>query len=341
MKVTIKEVAREANVSIATVSRVLNGKDKVKNSTRIRIQETINKMNFSPDQAARSMTMKETKTIGLVVPKLANEYWALQSDVIQEALWAKGYTLIICPTDLNANKEAAFLKMFLERNVDGIIYGYTNLDNDTDQEIERQLKRIKLQNIPIISLTDGLTGVNCVLSDDLQGGTDAVKHLISLGHRRIGYIGSPLSARELGYHNALMLHKIPVDEEIIVRADNAFIQPSFFGYETVKSLLSRGAHFTALFCANDLIAVGAIKSLEEAGIDVPRQVSVVGFDDISIAKLYRPTLTTVHKPIAEMGRNAVDILFALIQSKDSKLYIQKKIVLPMQIIERESTAACQ
>lgn len=338
MKITIKEVAREANVSIATVSRVLNGKDKVKSSTRQKIEEVIQRMNFTPDLAARSIIMKETKTVGMIVPKLANEYWAIKSDVVQQTLWAKGYTLIICSTDMSPEKEAAFLNMFMERNVDGIIYGYTTLNDKDDPELERVLGRVRLQRIPIVSFSGKIKEVNCIGSDDLQGGTDIVEHLVGLGHRRIAFIGAAASKRELGYRSGLMQHRLPAEEALIIKSETALARPSAFGYESTKELLARGVSFTALFCANDLMAMAAIRALAEAGIAVPGQVSVVGFDDINIAKLSQPSLTTIRKPIEDMGIHAAETLLRIIQeTEEATLSSQKKIILPTRLVIREST----
>ncbi len=214
-KITIKEVAKEAGVSIATISRVLNGKDRVKLQTRQKIEEAIRRLDFQPDQTARSMIKKETKTIGLIVPQLSNEYWALLAEVMQEKLWDMGYSLIACSTQNNVEKEQAFLKTLLEKKVDGIIYGSTSFS----AEDMSPLQALREREIPVVSMTQRIPGVNCVVGDHLQGAKDAVEHLISLGHQRIAYLGGPhvTHDRELGYLNAMFMHQLAVDDALIKR----------------------------------------------------------------------------------------------------------------------------
>ncbi|MFJ7978041.1 LacI family DNA-binding transcriptional regulator [Peribacillus sp. NPDC096379] len=334
MKVTIKDVAREANVSIATVSRVINGKDRVKKETRLKIEKAIKKLNFRPDQAARTMIMKETKTIGLMIPVLTNEYWAGLSEVIQDTLGEKGYTLIIGSDNMNPDKQEALFNVFQERKVDGIIVGSVLSDKTV-----KHVDDLKQEGTPIVSLYPFYSNVNCVTGDHVQGAMDAVQHLLQLGHRKIAYIGAASTSdyREMGYRNALMMSSIKMDESIIIKTNDMVRKFSHYGYESINKLIESKGEFTAVFCANDLMAIGAIKALKEAGIKVPEDVAVVGFDDISMAGLYQPSLTTVQQPIKEMGKATVDMLLELILHKDEP--IAKKVTFPMKLIVRESCGA--
>ncbi|PZE21670.1 LacI family DNA-binding transcriptional regulator [Paenibacillus xerothermodurans] len=335
MKITIKDVATEAGVSIATVSRVLNKKNRVKQETKLRVQQAIHKLNFQPDHTARSMIMKETRTVGLIVPNLSNEYWALLAEVIQDKLWEHGYSLIVCSTNKSADKEMAFVKSFTVRRVDGVVFGSSTLFGSSrhDEQLANMLK-----SLPTVSIDPSISGLNSVVGDNLQGATDAVEHLIGLGHRRIAYIGGPTVSkqRELGYRNAMMNHELPVLEELIKRGDDNTIAFSSFGYHSMLSLLESGEKFTAVFCGNDLIAIGAIRALEDRRIQVPADISVIGYDDINIAALYKPSLTTVRQPMREMGSAAVDMLLELIQCPDGN-NVPKKIVYQNQLVQRESS----
>ncbi|PJN90627.1 LacI family DNA-binding transcriptional regulator [Bacillus sp. mrc49] len=334
MKVTIKDVAREANVSIATVSRVINGKDKVKKETKLKIEKVIEVLNFRPDQAARSMIMKETKTIGLIIPVLANEYWAALSEAIQEALWEKGYTLIMGSDNMNPDKQQAFFEVFVERKVDGIIMGH-NLSTITEKHIED----LRKNGTPVVSLFPNSSNISCVTSDNLQGAMIAVQHLIKLGHKKIAYIGAASTSveRELGYKNTLMMSNIKIDESIIIKSDELLRNFSQYGYNSAKRLIEGNNDFTAVFCANDLIAIGAIKAFYEAGLKIPENIAVVGIDNISMASLYQPSLTTVEQPIKEMGKTAVELLLQL--KGDNSQSTGKKITFPMKLIVRESCGA--
>ncbi|MDF2815109.1 MAG: LacI family transcriptional regulator [Paenibacillus sp.] len=329
---TIKDVAREANVSIATVSRVINGKDKVKKETREKIQRAIANLNYTPDQTARSMIVKKTRTIGMIVPLLTNEYWAALAEMIQSALLKRGYTLII---GTSHDEPYSSLTAFLERRVDGLIIGgLFNLD-----EAEQALGMFREQGIPMVSFDSRVALVTSVNGDNLSSAMEATEHLIGLGHRCIAYIGSVSTSleRELGYRNAMLLNRIEVDEEIVISGRTASVHNfSQYGYQCVKQLMESGRAFTALFCSNDLIAIGAIKAFEEYGIEVPRDKAVVGFDDISLASLYRPALTTIKQPIEDMVEAVVDLIFEQIENPD-KIFAHKKVTFPMKLIIRESS----
>ncbi|WP_158299303.1 LacI family DNA-binding transcriptional regulator [Paenibacillus antri] len=336
MKITIKEVAKEAGVSIATVSRVLNGKDGIKPSTKDRVEKAIVKYNFSPDHIARSMIVKESKTIGLLVPQLSNEYWATLAEVIEEALWTHGYTLLLCTSstrDDSLQKEKAAIHSFIQRKVDGIIYSTSSGANESFLEFTEQIKRY---GVPIVAFDQKIQGMSQIYGDHLQGAMDAVKHLIQLGHRNIAYIGGPLVSpeRELGYRNAHTIHDLPVYEQLITRGEPTFQ----FGYRAMRELIESGRLFTGVFCGNDLIALGALQALETAGRRVPEDVAVVGYDDIHMASFAKPALTTVRQPIAEMGRTLVEQVLLSIETGNAPQQ-SRHLVFPMTLVVRESCGA--
>jgi LacI family transcriptional regulator len=336
MKITIKEVAKEAGVSIATVSRVLNGKEGIRPATRKRVEEVIHKYDFFPDQIARTMIGKESKSIGLLVPQLSNEFWATLSEVIEEELWLHGYTLFLCTSSTKEDslfKEKAAIHSFLQRKVDGIIY---STSSGSHIEFQAFTEKLRQNRVPMIALEQRIAGMNQIYGDHIQGAMDAVKHLILLGHTRISYMGGPLVSpeRELGYRNAHTVHNVKVDEDLIFRGEPKFQ----FGFDAMYQLIQSETQFTAVFCGNDLIAMGAIHALERAGLRVPEDVAVVGYDDIHMAGFSKPGLTTVRQPIKEMGNTVVEQILHSIES-DSTLDQACHLVFPMKLIIRDSCGA--
>jgi DNA-binding LacI/PurR family transcriptional regulator len=333
---TIKDVAKEANVSIATVSRVINGKDRVKKETREKIQQVIDKLNYVPDQTARTMINKKTRTIGMVVPVLSNEYWAKLAEITQRKLLKKGYTLIVSTSYNEPESVNPCLTTFLERKVDGLIIG--TFTKDVKEENTKYLELFINQGIPTVSFSHMKNNITSIIGDHLTSSIEAVEHLIRLGHKQIAFIGSLSTGidRELGYRNALMLNNIVVDEGLIISSRNDHVHNfSQYGYHCARQLVLDNKEFSGLFCSNDLIAIGAIKAFEELGLDVPSDKAVVGFDDIDMAGLYRPALTTVKQPIEEMATAAVNVL--LEQIDDPRvIHIQKKISFPMELVIRQS-----
>jgi Transcriptional regulators len=303
MKVTIKEVAQAAGVSIGTVSRVLNGKDRVSQATRAKVQAAVESLDFKPDLTARAMIHKQTQSIGLVVPALTNEYWSALAEYVQEAAWNKGYTMLLCTAGYQLEKHLSCIQTLIDRKVDGIIAGI-RLHDPLEQE---QLNLASWPNVKMVSLVQEHPNMLLIGVDQYASSIRAVEHLISLGHRSIAYIGYS-EDRERGYRHALELHGIPIAEELIVRGDGSFQS----GYHGVMQLKEQGTAYTALFCWNDMTALGALQACEAIGLRVPQDVAVVGYDDIPMAKLVKPALTSVHQPLKEIGRTAVHRLLDLI-----------------------------
>lgn len=331
MKANIKDVAREAGVSIATVSRVLNNKDRVKDSTRERVESAVQKLNFQPDPIARTMIMKETRSVGLLVPALSGEYWARLAEVIQDKLWEYGYTMMLCVLgDRRTDREEAYLKAFADRRMDGILWGTFLGDTIYSTPMFSQLKD---SGIPMVMLDSVLPGIHRVGGDQQRGAMLAIDHLFDLGHRRIAYIhGSPKKDdRELGYMSALMLHGLPVDESLIVKTSYGID----YGKQAAETLIQRGTGFTAAFCWNDLTAMGFIRGLEAAGRIVPQDIAVIGFDDISTADLFTPRLTTIRQPVSDIAETMVSLLVDTIENKNNPT-ATKSITVQMQLVVRES-----
>jgi len=332
MKVTIKDVAKEAGVSIGTVSRVLNGKDRVSQATRTRIKEAIERLNFKPDQTARAMINKQTKSIGLVVPSLTNEYWSALAEHVQEAAWDQGYTLLLCTAGFTLDKHLASIHSLIERKVDGIIAGIRVYEPEERQ----QLSQIRFPDeVSMVSLVQELPDRMFIGVDQFHSSIQAVNHLLKLGHRRIAYIG-PSSERELGYRSALQNHGIIVEDELILHGNGSFRS----GYSLALQLQERSVAYTALFCWNDMSALGAMQALQSIGVRVPEDVAIVGYDDIPFAQLAKPALTTVNQPLREIGKATVHHLLELIQGSISPEEAARiRILFEAKLMIRESCGA--
>lgn len=334
-RTTIVDVAREAGVSAATVSRVLNGKG-VKKETFAKVTEIISRLGFSPDLAARSMVNKETKSIGLLIPQLSNEFWAQMSEAIQEQLWLAGYSLVLGFTNFKMEREQFFLKMFMERRVDGIIVGAsTPTVSGNDYSHLEELKRS--YPVPFVTLDPNIPDMNGVFGDQLQSSMNAVEHLIRLGNRNIAYIGGPAVSiyREFGYRQALAKYGVPVNEQLIKLGAGQSVD---FGHQALQELRETKQQFSAVFCGNDLIAMGVIHALSQSGIRVPEDVAVVGYDDIQMAGLIKPGLTTVRQPIGQISTELIQLLLQAIENPDGTP-IPKKILVPNELVIRESCGA--
>jgi len=350
MAKTIRDVAKEAGVSIATVSRVINKTNKVRPETLDRVMKATKKLDFYPDQGARSMVSKKTKSVGLLVPTLLNEYWASFCESVQRALLKEGYSVFLGTLDAASEDYLEkLLRSVIERKMDGLIFGaqkpnhfeMPRPDNNVPQQDDYLLKRIaamlKHGHLPVISFGRQMPGFSSVWGDHYQGGVLAAEHLLSLGHREIAYIGGDpfyrveQDPRERGFRDALARNGVSLEEELV--------QYIPFGVENgqiaTRTLLDKQVRFTALFCWNDLLAAGALNQLLDHGIRVPEEISVIGFDDISLARAIRPALTTIHQPIAAMGKSTVDLLLDAMRSGSD--FVPRNISLAMELMQRKST----
>jgi DNA-binding LacI/PurR family transcriptional regulator len=310
---------------------VINSQDKVKGSTQARIEVAIEKLDFKPDFIARTMIKKESRVIGLILPTLTNEYWATLAEVIQNELWEMGYTLMLCTIHNDeANKAAAYLKSFAERKIDGIVIGSISMENaETRSLIEWFIK----SGIPIVTFEQVIPGASRVTGDYVQGVLEAVQHLIKLGHQKIAYIhgSNNMDDRETGYRKALTINNLEFDEKLVVRT----YPDKKSGYAAAKMLLKAEVKFTALFCWNDCLALGAMKALQEEKIRIPQDVAVVGFDNVATASYSNPPLTTVDLPAERIGKTLVGLLVENINHIGEGSG-EKNIGFHLKLIVRES-----
>ncbi|WP_129595826.1 LacI family DNA-binding transcriptional regulator [Anaerophilus nitritogenes] len=332
MKVTIKDIARIAEVSTATVSKVINHKDEhISDPTRKKILKIMKEYNYIPNTAARSLVTKKTNTIGLIIPDIRNPFFPELARGVEDRANESEYNVIFCNTDDDEEKEEKCVSMLIEKMVDGIIF-------TASSKRTGEFRRFKNNKIPIILVDRDLDLKHIkgrIKADNRNGAYEGVKHLITCGYKDILFLSGPYTSytsmeRLKGYKKAFKEYSIKYKEENIIEGT----YQSGWGYEIIKKLLRQKRKFDALFCGNDLIAIEAIKALQEDGIKVPHEVGVVGFDDIYMSRFIDPTLTTIKQPIYEMGYKAVQMLIETLQGKVNSY---QNILLDTQLMIRNST----
>jgi len=329
---TIKDIARIAGVSASVVSRALNSKYGVKESTRQRVLEIAEQIGYYPNSAARSLVTKRSGTIGIVMADISEPYYSQAIKGMEYVATQTGYTLLFSNSYENVEHSRVLQKMILGERVDGLVIMGSNIQEGSFVHVLME------QKIPFVLLERESVDerVNCIWVDNVKGGYLATKHLIDKGHRKIAHIAGSLSFqvaldRIKGYKMALEEAGIEFREEWIVSGE--FVTPG--GYSAMKSLLSSGC--TAVFAANDSMAYGALKALAEAGVRVPQDLAMVGFDDLEFSSLTNPPLTTVHQPRYEMGRRSLEILTAHLQEdRADKRPETVKLCLQPELVERSS-----
>lgn len=332
MKVTIKEIAKLADVSIATVSKVVNNKDeKISAATRERVLAIIKETGYVPNRVASSMVTKKTNTLGLLIPDIANPFFPELARGAEDLANKMGYTLILCNSDNRMEKEDAYLEMLQEKMVDGIIF----VASSRRIELSSALQRVKVPVITVDREIPGLMVQAMITVDNESGAFEAVNHMIDGDYKKIYHISGPLTSlparqRYAGYLRAMEARDLELPENHLIEGRFS----SDWGMEAVTMLLERGIEFDGLFCGNDLIALGAMKCLNQNGILVPDQIGVVGFDDINMAQLTSPELTTVNQPNYDMGYKAADLLIKTIGGVKTR---QRDYILKTRLIQRGTT----
>ncbi len=333
MKNNIKEIAKIANVSISTVSRVFNNKKGVSPKTHRRVLKVIEKKGYSPSAIASSLKTRLSKSIGIAVPDAIGDFYGEIINGIELVATENGYNLIISLNHHLVREELSAVNFFKAKKVDGAILITTSGDDDyVDSLIKEGVKIVLLDRNP-----HGLR-VDTVKTDNFKGGYMATEYLLNLGHRDILFIRGisyidPSIERFNGYKKAL--------KDKGVNRNNSFILNGNFtvdsGYSAVKEYLNKhGLNFTSIFAANDQMAIGAIKALHDEGISVPNNVSVIGFDDSYLSPYVIPPLTTIKQRREEMGKVAVELLLDNISSHYKKERTPRQIIIPVELIERES-----
>jgi LacI family transcriptional regulator len=310
-KITIADVAREAGVSTMTVSRVINSKGEISNTTRERVQQAIDRLGYRPSAIARGLATRRTRTLGLIVPDITNPFFPEIVRGAEDTAWQAGYTVVLCSTVEDPAREEASLHRLEDNRVDGVILCSARLPDDALRPL---LKRHPAAVLINRHTTDEIAGT--IQIDDAYGTLRAVHHLLA-GHRTtIGFLaGPPLShsgtKRREGYTNALEATGHGVDETLI----EPCAPNETGGYEAAKALLERRPEVDGLVCYNDLVAIGALQASTELGRRVPEDIAVVGCDDIRLASLVTPALTTLRIDKYELGAQAMRMLLGRLEHK--------------------------
>jgi LacI family transcriptional regulator len=330
-RVTRKEVAERAGVSEAVVSYVVNnGPRPVSPETQVKVEKAIKELGYYPNELARSLRRQQTATIGLIIPSLTNPVYAEIAHSLESICAAEGYMVMLCSTGRNPAREKQVAQLLRAKQVDGVVA----IPSQTPHAVLAPLQQAR---IPTILLEHDLPDTFCIAIDDLQGGRLASRHLLSLGHRRIGLIKrEPFSAlsslRFAGYCEMLAEGGIPFDPALVIESKAG----QAAGYNAMQKLLALPIPPTAVITHNDVLAMGAMSAIRDAGLVVPDDISVVGYDDTISSSYLNPPLTTVKFPVAEMGRQAGQIILELAQ-KEGNLPAQT-IMLPVELVVRASTA---
>jgi len=325
----IREVAEKAGVSVTTVSHVVNQTRFVAPDTEIRVRQAMKDLNFRPNILARSLRRGETKTIGLILPDSANPFFAESARMLEEAAFRRSYSLILCNSDGDIQKERRYTDVLFNKQVDGIIFMAAGDDTQT-------LSDLIIRKFPVVIVDRILDQmeVDAVITDNHQSGYLATRHLIENGHTRIGIIRGPSNVtpsaqRVTGFQHALSEAGISIASELEVTGD--FHSES--GYQATKQLL-KFPQLTAIFACNDLMAIGALRAIREAGLSVPEDISLIGHDDIEMASYTQPALTTIAQPIEQLAETAIQYLLERIEQPEIS---PRRTVLPNELIIRKST----
>ena len=334
MATNIRDVAKAAGVSVATVSKVLNGYTTVNQQTKEKVLRIVKETRFTPNSAARALVGRRSMTIGMFLTTgLAHPFFAHILTGMEQSLKAMGYDLIYL-TQIHWNKEYSFVRHCQSRNVEGVVvFGFQHDDMDFAELIDSGIPTLFID----LDVKDKRTGF--ISSDNESGVRDAIRYLTGLKHRRIAFlsgIGSSYVSRHrlLGYRAGLEEAGIAFDESYVVASD--FEKEG--GYRAMKRLLELSTPPTAVICSSDTGAVGAIQAIREAGLSVPGDISVVGFDDIDLASHVHPALTTVRQDTNTIGRKAIELLDALITDEETE---PPEAIVPTTLVVRESCAVAK
>lgn len=336
VRTRLADLAEQAGVSTATVSRVLNGKSNVSRETRQAVLSALDQLGYERPERLRR---RSAGLVGLVVPELVNPVFPALAQVVEDHLADAGYTPLLCTQSPGATTEDEYVEILIEHGVDGIVF-VSGLHADTQANHDRYA-RLHERGIPMVLVGGYTEGIDApfVSADDVVAAELAVRHLVSLGHRKIGLAGGlarfvPTQRKQAGFIRSLVSHGLAADE---VEAASHVVNTLFTvegGQVAANELLDSG--HTAIVCGSDIMALGAIRAARARGLSVPRDVSVVGYDDSPLIAFTDPPLTTVRQPVAAMGRAAVASLLTEIGGERAP---RSELLFQPELVVRESTGS--
>lgn len=329
MSISIYDIAKRANLAPSTISRALQDHPRIGVETKTRVRALAKEMGYVPSTVAKSLSTNQTWTIGMVVASISDPFMGRIIEGVEQAAIEAGFNVILSTSQNDRQREIAVIDVLQQRRVDGIIVVASHLFN----RYRRYFDRIE---VPIVMIDEQEPGgvIHSVAVDDARGARLAVEHLLELGHRRIGYVGvtnRPKSNRYRlqGYENALRAAGITLDPTLIFISDHIedHAQHGEAGLEPL-----RAARATAIFCYNDMTAIGVLSACYQRGLSVPGDLSVIGFDDIDMAVYTIPSLTTIHQPRLELGRRAMQMVLDILagQTPENQL-------IPAELVVRQTT----
>ncbi len=329
--ITIYDVAREANVSMATVSRVVNGNPNVKPTTRKKVLEAIDRLGYRPNAVARGLASKKTTTVGVIIPDISSIFYSELARGIEDIATMYKYNIILSNSDQNLEKELHLLNTMLGKQVDGIVFMGGNI---TDEHVEE----FKRSPVPIVlaASVEEQGETPSVAIDYEQAIYDAVKLFIDKGHRDIAFVSGPMqepinrSKKLQGYKRALEEAAIPFNEQFVAEGDYTYDS----GMEALQSLMGLDRKPTAILSATDEMALGIIHAAEDQGLSIPDDLDIIGFDNTRLSLMVRPQLSTVVQPTYDIGAVAMRLLTKLMNKEPVEEHI---VELPHRIELRQST----
>ncbi|MGP4041516.1 LacI family DNA-binding transcriptional regulator [Gracilibacillus sp. D59] len=333
--VTIYDIANEAGVSPSTVSRVLTGKELVKPDTKKKVLSVIEKYNFRPNSLARSLLYKQSKMIGIVLPDINHPFFSTLVLKMEAHALSLGYTSFLCNSMDDYQVESKYLQNLVDKQVDGIIFLGGRINQvETNKELAEEMNRVR-ERVPVVFVNGEMEGVDAhiVQTDEHDGISKVIDLLKNFNHQKIAFLGGEkgITSREMKLHaytEAMKDKQLPIHPNWIM--DEGFDIAS--GEELANRLLYQSERPTAIVCVNDFVAIGVIKTLHKFGVRVPEDISVVGFDDIYLAKDYPPGITSVSQNYDLLGRIAVEVLVKLINGEEA----EKRSTVPTKVMLRNS-----
>ncbi|TCL65899.1 LacI family transcriptional regulator [Hydrogenispora ethanolica] len=332
---TIKDIARLANVSKATVSRVINNKSEgVGEETKQKILRIIEELNYRPSLLARGLVTKRTHSLGLIIPDITNPFFPQLARGAEDTAAKHGYSLFLCNSDNSPEKEQRYIEAFIEKRIDGVMLA----SSISKSAIQSQIQLLKSVDIPFTLLDRYLEGSEPetgVFLDNQAGAYQATDYLLKNGHRRIVFVAGPLGVmtswyRFQGFQMAHYDNGVEIDYSLVMEGDYQLSS----GKELVERLIEAELEFTAIFAGNDMMAIGALKALQSRGIKIPETVEVIGFDNIELSSLVEPALTTVAQPTYEMGVKGAQMLIRVIEGEGIP---ERNVYLKPELLFRATT----
>ncbi|MGN8645830.1 catabolite control protein A [Gracilibacillus sp. HCP3S3_G5_1] len=330
MNVTIYDVAREANVSMATVSRVVNGNPNVKPATRKKVLNTIERLGYRPNAVARGLASKKTTTVGVIIPDISSIFFSELARGIDDIATMYKYNIILSNSDQNKEKELRLINTMFEKQVDGLIYMGATIS-------EEHVQQLKTSPVPVAlaATIDSSETIPSVNINYEQAAYEATSLLIENGTKHPIFVtGAEDSAvnekKYAGYVKAIKEANKELNEEYIIKADFSYES----GIEAAKQIINIKDYPKAIFVATDEMALGVIHGLQDNGVSVPEDVEIVGFDNTRLARMIRPTLSTVVQPMYDIGAVAMRLLTKFMNKENVE---EQNVVLPHQIVKRNST----